>query len=162
VPVNLFRSRQFGLPAFVLLISATGCSSADDSASAVVPSPDAKVIKLCQNLDERLPPKVDGLDREDPEPRSTLTAGWGSPAIILRCGVERPAEMLDPKASTTEVNGVAWLVQEQDDGSYVFTTGLREAYVEVAFNKEQAAKGAGPLVDFAEPIKKAIPEGIAD
>ncbi|MFE9648817.1 DUF3515 domain-containing protein [Streptomyces sp. NPDC006365] len=160
--MNLFRSRLFGLPALVLLISATGCSSADDSASAAVPSPDTKVTKLCQNLDERLPPKVDGLDREDPEPRSTLTAGWGGPAIILRCGVEQPAEMLDPKASTTEVNGVAWLVQEQDDGSYVFTTGLREAYVEVAFNKEQAAKGAGPLVDFAEPIKKAIPEGIAD
>ncbi|MFC4468526.1 DUF3515 domain-containing protein [Streptomyces xiangluensis] len=160
--MNLFRSRLFGLPALVLLISATGCSSADDSASAAVPSPGALVTKLCQNLDERLPPKVDGLDREDPEPRSTLTAGWGGPAIILRCGVERPAEMLDPKASTTEVNGVAWLVQEQDDGSYVFTTGLRKAYVEVAFSKEQAAKGAGPLVDFAEPIKKAIPEGIAD
>jgi hypothetical protein len=60
------------------------------------------------------------------------------------------------------VNGVAWLVQEQDDGSYVFTTGLREAYVEVGFSEEQAAKGAGPLVDFAQPIKKAIPEGIAD
>ena len=162
MPVNLFRSRLFGLPTLALLISATGCSSADDSASAAVPSPDAKVTKLCQNLDERLPPKVDGLDREDPEPRSTLTAGWGGPAIILRCGVERPAEMLDPKASTTEVNGVAWLVQEQDDGSYVFTTGLREAYVEVGFSEEQAAKGAGPLVDFAEPIKKAIPEGIAD
>lgn len=162
MPVNLFRSRLFGLPALALLISATGCSSADDSASAAVPSPDAKVTKLCQNLDERLPPKVDGLDREDPEPRSTLTAGWGGPAIILRCGVERPAEMLDPKASTTEVNGVAWLVQEQDDGSYVFTTGLREAYVEVGFSEEQAAKGAGPLVDFAQPIKKAIPEGIAN
>lgn len=162
MPVNSLRSRLFGLPALALLISATGCSSADDSASAAVPSPDAKVTKLCQNLDERLPPKVDGLDREDPEPRSTLTAGWGGPAIILRCGVERPAEMLDPKASTTEVNGVAWLVQEEDDGSYVFTTGLRKAYVEIGFSKEQAAKGAGPLVDFAEPIKKAIPEGIAD
>ncbi|WP_328768392.1 DUF3515 domain-containing protein [Streptomyces sp. NBC_00286] len=160
--MNSLRSRLFGLPALALLISATGCSSADDSASAAVPSPDAKVTKLCQNLDERLPPKVDGLDREDPEPRSTLTAGWGGPAIILRCGVERPAEMLDPKASTTEVNGVAWLVQEEDDGSYVFTTGLRKAYVEIGFSKEQAAKGAGPLVDFAEPIKKAIPEGIAD
>ncbi|MGI5194596.1 DUF3515 domain-containing protein [Streptomyces sp. CA-288835] len=160
--MNSFRSRLFGLPALALLISATGCSSADDSASAAVPSPDAKVTKLCQNLDERLPPKVDGLDREDPEPRSTLTAGWGGPAIILRCGVERPAEMLDPKASTTEVNGVAWLVKEEDDGSYVFTTGLRKAYVEIGFSKEQAAKGAGPLVDFAQPIKKAIPEGIAD
>jgi hypothetical protein len=164
--VNIFRHRPrtlVGPPALALLIAATGCSSADDTATAVVPSPDAKVTELCRNLDKVLPKKVDGLDRQDPEPVSALTAGWGSPAIILRCGVERPAEMLDPEASTTEVNGVGWLVQEHDDGSYVFTTGLRTAYVEVRLSKQQAAKsGAGPLVDFAKPIKKAIPEGIAD
>ncbi|WAU84662.1 DUF3515 domain-containing protein [Streptomyces sp. Qhu-G9] len=163
--MDFFRHRRasfIGSPALVLLIAATGCSPADDNASAAVPSPGTKATKLCQNLDKSLPRKVDGLDREDPEPRSALTAGWGSPAIILRCGVRRPAEMLDPKASTTVVNGVAWLVQERDNGSYVFTTGLRRAYVEVRFSKEQAGKGAGPLVDFAAPIKKAIPEGIAD
>ncbi|MFE9998970.1 DUF3515 domain-containing protein [Streptomyces avermitilis] len=152
----------FGLPVLALLIAATGCSSADDNASAAVPSPDAKVTELCQNLDKVLPTKVDGLERKDPEPRSALTAGWGSPAIILRCGVERPAEMLDPKASTTEVNGVGWLVQEHDDGSYVFTTSLRRAYVEVRLSAGQAKNGAGSLVDLAKPIKKAIPEGIAD
>ncbi|MGW7046057.1 DUF3515 domain-containing protein [Streptomyces avermitilis] len=163
--MDFFRHRLntfLGLPVLALLIAATGCSSADDNASAAVPSPDAKVTELCQNLDKALPKKVDGLERKDPEPRSALTAGWGSPAIILRCGVERPAEMLDPKASTTEVNGVGWLVQEHDDGSYVFTTSLRRAYVEVRLSARQATKGAGSLVDLAKPIKKAIPEGIAD
>ncbi|WP_461065523.1 DUF3515 domain-containing protein [Streptomyces pseudoechinosporeus] len=166
--MNLFRSRQFGLPALVLLISATGCSSADDSASAVVPSPDAKVTKLCQNLDERLPPKVDGLDREDPEPRSTLTAGWGSPAIILRCGVERPPKMTDPEVAAGRdpdavaggVNGVDWLMEEGDDGSYRFTSASRVAYVEVTVREGQDTSTV--LIDLAAAIKKAIPEGIAN
>lgn len=160
--MNFFRHRCTGLSALTLLIAVAGCSSADGSVPVAVPSPDAKAAGLCQDLDEALPRKLDGLAREDTEPRSALTAAWGSSAIILRCGVRRPAEMLDPSASTTEVNGVAWLAQEQDDGGYVFTTGLRQAYVEVRFSEEQAAKGAGPLVDFAEPIKKTIPEGIAD
>ena len=163
--MNFFRHRHtavFGLPVLALLIAATGCSSADDEPSAAVPSPDAEVTKLCRNLDEVLPEKVDGGDRNDPEPRSALTAGWGSPAIILRCGVPRPAEMSDPNAYGADVNGVGWLVEEEDDGSYVFTTSLRKAYVEVTLPKERAGEGAGLLTDFAAPVKKAIPEGIAD
>ncbi|KAA0922358.1 DUF3515 domain-containing protein [Streptomyces apricus] len=100
--MDLFRHRRassVGLPALVLLIAATGCSSADDNAPTPVPSPGQKAAKLCRNLDESLPRKVDGLDREDPEPRSALTAGWGSPAIILRCGVSRPAKMVDPRVA---------------------------------------------------------------
>jgi len=163
--MNFFRHRHaaaFGLPVLALLMAATGCTSADDDASTVVPSPDAKVTKLCENLDKELPEKVTDLDRNDPEPRSALTAGWGSPAIILRCGVERPAKMNDPNADDAEVNGVGWLVEKQDDGSYVFTTSLRTAYVEVRLPEERADLGAGPLTAFAEPVKKAIPEGIAD
>ncbi|MFD7711021.1 DUF3515 domain-containing protein [Streptomyces sp. NPDC059785] len=164
--MNVFRYRHttlFGLPVVALLIAATGCSSADDSTEAAVPEPDATVTKLCQDLDKVLPEKVDGLERRDPEPRSALTAGWGGSAIILRCGVGQPAEMLDTGADTTEVNGVGWLVQEEDDGSYVFTTSLRRAYVEVRISEEHAKQGgAGALVDFAKPVKKAIPEGIAD
>ncbi|MCX4588993.1 DUF3515 domain-containing protein [Streptomyces sp. NBC_01549] len=153
----------FGLPALALLMAATGCSSADDGASAVVPSPDAKVTELCQNLDKVLPKKIDGLDRNDPEPRSALTAGWGSPAIILRCGVERPAKMSDENALSGEVNGVGWLMENQGDGSYRFTSGLRRAYVEVSVPTKWVQRdGSGSLVDLAAPIKKAIPEGIAD
>ncbi|PWI15219.1 DUF3515 domain-containing protein [Streptomyces sp. Act143] len=160
--MNSFRHRLIGLPALALLITAAGCSSADDSASAAVPSPGTKVTKLCQELDRELPSEVDGQDRRDPEPASELTAGWGDPAIILRCGVAKPAKMTDPEADGAEVNGVGWLLEKQGDGAFRFTTTLRTAYVEVTIPKNRTDDGAAALVDLAAPIKKAIPEGIAD
>ncbi|MER5717602.1 DUF3515 domain-containing protein [Streptomyces sp. NPDC002132] len=157
--MNLFRRRLSGLPVLALLCAAAGCSSADDSASVAVPSPSAKVVELCRNLDRALPSKVDGRDRRDPGPASALTAGWGDPAIILRCGVERPAEMNDTNADSGEVDGVAWLMEKQGDGGYRCTTALRRAYVEVSV---PSGDGAAALVDLAPAVKKAIPEGIAD
>jgi len=166
--VNFFRHRTLRLPTLALLITVAGCSSADDSASAAVPSPGTKATKLCKNLDKALPPKLDGLSREDPEPASTLTAGWGSPAIILRCGVVQPPKMVDPKVAKGSdpdavaggVNGVDWLMEKEDDGVYRFTTANRSAYVEVTVPKGRDSTGA--LVDLAPAVKKAIPEGIAD
>lgn len=145
-----------------LLITAVGCSSADDTVSAAVPSPGAKVSELCKDLDKALPSKVDGQDRRDPTPASALTAGWGNPAIILRCGVERPSKMNDPEADGVEVNGVGWLLEKQKDGSFRFTTTLRKAYVEVTIPKDRTGDGMAPLVDLAKSVKKAIPAGIAD
>lgn len=169
--MNIFRRRHralAGLPVLALLIVTAGCSSTDDNDSAAVPRPDAKVTGLCRNLDEVLPDKVDGLSREDPEPRSALTAGWGGSAIILRCGVKRPPKMVDPKvakgadpdAVAGGVNGVDWLMEKRDDGAYRFTTANRTAYVEVSVTKGRDSSGA--LIDLAGAIKKAIPEGIAD
>lgn len=90
-----------------------------------------------------------------------FTAGWGDPAIILRCGVPRPAEMDDAEADAVEVDGVDWLLQKQRDGSFRFTSTLRRAYVEVTLPKERTGDGLGPLTAFASPVKKAVPEGIA-
>ncbi|MEW2401572.1 DUF3515 domain-containing protein [Streptomyces sp. NPDC046862] len=169
--MNIFHRRRrtlAGLPVLALLIVTAGCSSSDDNDSAAVPSPDTKATGLCRNLDEALPDKVDGLSREDPEPRSALTAGWGGSAIILRCGVQRPPKMIDPKvakgadpdAVAGGVNGVDWLMEKRDDGAYRFTTANRTAYVEVSVAKGRDSSGA--LIDLAGAIKKAIPEGIAD
>ncbi|MDC2949159.1 DUF3515 family protein [Streptomyces heilongjiangensis] len=83
----------------VSLSAVAGCSSADDGGSAAVPGPDATVTKLCRNPDGASPRKVDGLGRRDPEPASPLTAGRGSPAIILRCRVPRPPRTTDPAAA---------------------------------------------------------------
>jgi hypothetical protein len=169
VPVNFFRHRPLALPALALLMIVTGCSSADDSAAVTVPVPDGKATKLCRNLDKSLPAKVDGLSRDDPEPRSALTAGWGSsPAIILRCGVVRPPKMTDPRVATGadpdavggEVNGVGWLMEKRDDGSSRFTTSSRLAYVEVTVPSGRDTSGA--LVDLAAAIKKTVPVGIAN
>ncbi|MFK4147108.1 DUF3515 domain-containing protein [Streptomyces sp. NPDC004065] len=159
--MSFLRHRLLGLPLLALLFGAAGCSSSDDSATAAVPSPDAAVAGLCRNLDRALPRTVDGLDRRDPRPASALTAGWGSPAIILRCGVERPARMADPEADGAEVNGVGWLLEKREDGSFRFTTTLRRAYVEVTLPAGRTEDGVAPLVDLAGAVKKAIPEGIA-
>ncbi|WP_098245012.1 DUF3515 domain-containing protein [Streptomyces formicae] len=165
--MNIPRLRRrclVGTSALALLITTAACSSTDDEASVTVPSPEAKAAGLCRDLHEQLPEKVEGLERTDPGPESELTAGWGDPAIILRCGVPRPPEMIDPDYAAkngVKVNGVAWLLQKNDDGSYTFTTGARLAYVEVRLPEERTGDGLGPLTDFAGPIKKTIPQGIA-
>ncbi|MFJ8790154.1 DUF3515 domain-containing protein [Streptomyces sp. NPDC102462] len=168
--MNIYRRRPFGLPALALLISVAGCSSADDDATVAVPSPDAKTAGLCQNLDKALPRTLDGRSRKDPEPRSAFTAGWGSPAIILRCGVARPPKMVDPRVAKGDdpdaisggVNGVDWLMEKQSDGSMRFTTANREAYVQVTLPKADADRSSSAvLVALAPAVKKAIPEGIA-
>ncbi|MFF9243155.1 DUF3515 domain-containing protein [Streptomyces sp. NPDC014801] len=160
--MNFLRRRPLGLPVLALLIAVAGCSFADDSASVAVPSPGAKTAALCRELDRALPAEVDGLDRRDPSPASPLTAAWGDPAIILRCGVERPAAMNDDEADGVDVDGVGWLLEKQQDGSFRFTTTLRRAYVEVMIPAGRTGDGLAPLVDLAPGIKKAIPEGIAD
>jgi Protein of unknown function (DUF3515) len=168
--VNIFRHRPFGLLAPALLIAVAGCSSADDSATVAVPRPDARTAAVCRDLDRALPRELDGRGRHDPEPRSAYTAGWGSPAIILRCGVVRPPKMVDPKvaeggdrnAVAGGVNGVDWLMEKQDDGTWRFTTANRVAYVQVNLPGDLSGQDATPvLTGLADSVKKAIPEGIA-
>ncbi|GAV40825.1 DUF3515 domain-containing protein [Streptomyces acidiscabies] len=159
--MNFFRHRLSGLSALALLCAA-GCSSADDSAPAPVPGPSAKAAEICRKLDAALPSEVDGLQRRDPEPASPLTAGWGDPAIILRCGVVKPPKMDDDGADAGEADGVGWLVEKQDNGTVRFTSALRVVYVEVTLPKSRAAEGMSPLIDLAPAMKKTVPEGIAD
>lgn len=154
-------------PVLAVLIAAAGCSAADGGATAAVPSPRAQAAALCRDLDEALPRTLAGLSREDPSPASALTAGWGSPAVILRCGVGRPPKMLDPDVARGKdpdavaggVNGVRWLMERQEDGTYRFTTAGRRAYVEVRL--PDGRDGSGVLVGLAPAVRKAIPVGIA-
>ncbi|MFQ6145611.1 DUF3515 domain-containing protein [Streptomyces seoulensis] len=166
--MSFSRHRPFGLPVLAVLIAATACSSSDDGAAVAVPRPDTSAVKLCRDLDGALPPKLAGLSRKDPRPASALTAGWGSPVIILRCGVPRPPKMIDPKVAEGSdpdavaggVDGVDWLMERQGDGGYRFTTANRRAYVEVEVPEGQDSSTV--LVGLAPAVKKAIPEGIAD
>ncbi|WP_030346531.1 DUF3515 domain-containing protein [Streptomyces sp. NRRL S-1022] len=169
--MNIFRHRPLALLAPALLVVVAGCSSAGDSDTVAVPTPDAKTAPLCRDLDKVLPRKVNGASRQDPEPRSAYTAGWGSPAIILRCGIVRPPKMVDPKVALGDdpdavgggVNGVEWLMEKEDDGTWRFTTSGRRAYVQVTLPKKLsgADDSAQVLMDLASAVKKAIPEGLA-
>ncbi|MDO0925551.1 DUF3515 domain-containing protein [Streptomyces sp. TG1A-8] len=169
--MNISRHRSLALLAPALLIAVAGCSPGGDGATVAVPSPDARTAGLCRDLHRALPGKLDGFGRDDPEPRSAYTAGWGSPAIILRCGVVRPPKMVDPEvaeggdpdALAGGVDGVDWLMEKRGDGTWRFTTANREAYVEVSLPEGMSGQeaGAAVLTGLAPSVKKAIPEGIA-
>ncbi|MBW5251864.1 DUF3515 domain-containing protein [Streptomyces poriferorum] len=148
-----------GPSAALVLLAAVGCTSTDPSASVTVPTPSSEAAAYCRALHKELPRSVAGLERTDPAPRSDLTAGWGDGAIVLRCGVARPAKMDDSQSKAAEADGVNWLLEQREDDGPRFTTTLRKAYVEVTFSAAYA-HDATPLAAFAAPVKKTVPSGL--
>lgn len=132
-------------------------SGTDETVS--VPVPDARVAGYCRALHAVLPRKVDGLSRHDLKPESELTAGWGHPAIVLRCGTARPEVLNIPDTDGMTVDGVGWAIEQEPGGVFRLTTTLRKAYVEVTLPKKFAGD-VDALVDLAGAVKKTIPEGI--
>lgn len=157
--------RPFSLLAALTALAASaalaGCSPGGAEARVDPPSaPPADVAGLCAALHEELPGTVAGAARTPALPESDLTAAWGGSAIVLRCGIPRPAKMLDEKQDGVDVNGVGWLLEKLDDGGFRFTTTMRLAYTEVRVDKEHATD-AGMLVGLSAVIAKAVPEGLA-
>jgi hypothetical protein len=128
--------------------------SGDDAVA--VPIPDARTAGYCRALQGALPSQVAGLSRHDLKPRSELIAGWGNPAIVLRCGVPRPVVDDNPEADGVEVDGVGWSIERASGGTMRLTTTLRQAYVEVTLPKKYAGD-LGPLTDLAGAVKVTIP-----
>ncbi|MFE3495545.1 DUF3515 domain-containing protein [Streptomyces sp. NPDC059175] len=149
--------RLLTLPTAAVLLTVGGCSfwGTDTTPSLTVPTPPAEEEALCRTLHRALPGSVAGEGRRDPEPRSELTAGWGDAAIVLRCGVPRPAGLNDPRAQAVDVSGVEWFTEELEDGAR-FTTTYRKTYVEVTLSKRLA--DLGPLVELAGPVAKSVPK----
>jgi len=96
-----------------------------------------------------LPGRVDGQTRVDRTPESLLTAAWGDPAIVVRCGVATP-EALQPTSQLVTVDGIDWLPENLASG-YRFTTVGRLANVEVTVPDHYAPE-ADALVDLAATI----------
>jgi uncharacterized protein DUF3515 len=135
----------------------SGTSGTDGKVA--VPVPDARTAGYCRALHSHLPSTVEGLSRHDLKPRSDLVTGWGSPAIVLRCGVRRPEILQDPDADGVTVDGVGWVIEQQPGGGFRLTTTLRKAYLEVTLPKKWAGD-VGPLTDLAGAVKLTVPEGV--
>ncbi|MGQ4487933.1 DUF3515 domain-containing protein [Streptomyces sp. 372A] len=144
------------VPSAALVLLTAGCSGGDATASVTVPSPSPEAAAYCRALDRELPDTVGGLERSDPEPSSELTAGWGDGAIVLRCGVERPAKMDDDQSKGITASGVNWMLEQREGDGPRLTTTLRETYVEVSLS-EAYAHDTTPLAAFAPAVKKTIP-----
>ncbi len=102
-----------------------------------------------------LPFAVDGARRRLASPVRSPVAAWGDPAIVVRCGVARPAG-LRATDQAVEVNDVAWFLEATATG-YRFTTTGRVAYVEVAVPRAHSPE-VNALVDLAGPVRRSVPE----
>jgi hypothetical protein len=128
------------------------------------PSVTGPVAEVCAHLNNALPQRLESLRPRAITPRSPLVHAWGSPAVVLTCGVRRPAGFSTTSSETTQVNAVQWY---QQPGTTVVTwTAIRPGvvtggrpnpiYVALAVPTHYQAQGAF-LVDLALPLKSALP-----
>jgi Protein of unknown function (DUF3515) len=136
-----------GLLAFV---SACGAGAVE----VPVPRPGPVAAGLCRALHDRLPRTLHGLSRRSTTSTSPMVTAWGSPAIVVRCGVPRPAQ-LRPASQLEVLDRVSWL-PVPPDRPVTFTAVGRRAYVEVTVPAKYAPAGA-VLLDLAGPITATIP-----
>lgn len=134
-----------------LVLTVSSCSAPVD-VSPPEPAPSARDV--CGALADQLPDVVVGQEARDTEPDSDLTAAWGDPAIVLRCGVPEP-EALEPTSELVTVDGVDWF-PEQLTAGYLFTTYGRVVFVEVSVPDDYAPE-AGALTDLADAVQAAVP-----
>lgn len=148
--------------------SAAPSSSAPASSSAPVYAPltvaappsDAAADAPCTALLAKLPQTLDtsrgALAARPAFSESPYVAAWGEPAIVLRCGVARPAQ-LTPGSSDLllGVNGVFFLPVKKD-GSTVFTAVDRAAYVEVTVPSAYDQPPLGPIASAVAEAMKPV------
>ncbi|MFF4158126.1 DUF3515 domain-containing protein [Streptomyces sp. NPDC001678] len=163
------RGLLTALPAVAAILASVGCSADDEATNSLpAPTPSGRQSERCHALRRELPGSLDDRKRTSDPKGSDFMAAWGKPAIVLRCGVQRPLVLTpgykryNPYAPTVEINGVEWMPEEQPDGSVRCTTSKREAWVEVTLPKSYAENGGqfGVLADLSGAVAKSIPFGI--
>jgi Protein of unknown function (DUF3515) len=101
-----------------------------------------------------LPARLHGQRRRSTSPKSPFVMAWGSPAIALRCGVDRPVGM-QPTSVVSQISGISWYAQPPDD-PVTFTAVNLDTYVELDVPTAYSPAG-DVLADLTSAIKGAIP-----
>ncbi|SHF61296.1 Protein of unknown function [Jatrophihabitans endophyticus] len=91
-------------------------------------------------------------------PKSPFVVAWGDPAVVLRCGVTRPASLKPGDASTFQNTGDLlgpYFDVVRDGDAHVWTSVDRAAYVSVTI--PSAYQGADVMPPLGAAIAKALP-----
>lgn len=124
------------------------------------PSTDSATVSACAQVISALPLTLDGQDvrRTVSTPASGAIQAWGDPAIVLRCGVSRPAA-LHPGSSVQFQSGGSSRGPYYDvtsaHGANVWTTVDRAVYIAVTVPSKYQGGDVMPTVSRA--IAKVLP-----
>ncbi|MPZ65112.1 MAG: DUF3515 family protein [Pseudonocardiaceae bacterium] len=122
-----------------------------------VPAPEARFAD-CARLLSALPEEVDARDAGELDRRAIAapappgTAAWGQPAVVLRCGLGRPAE-LTATSRLLDVSGVQFL-ELPGPASSSWLVVDRSVYVAVTLPD---SVGSGPLQQVAGTVRETLP-----
>lgn len=100
-----------------LLVAIAGCGRA---VSVTPPTPDAATVAQCTAAVQALPEEIAAGRSWVVDPPSPLVRAWGSPPVVLRCGVAAPAA-LTPSSQLVAINGIDWFPEPLTTGTR-FTT----------------------------------------
>jgi hypothetical protein len=109
----------------------------------------------CSHLVDYLPSRLDGHHTRVVRPTSPLVHAWGSPPIVLRCGVPEPAGYSRLSPQTATVDGVVWF-QEISRTTVTWTAIRKSAYVALIVPTSYPSQG-GLLVELGASLKRGLP-----
>lgn len=115
----------------------------------VTPEADAS----CPALMSSLPVELAGEASRRVQSDSPYAYAWGDPAIVLVCGVDRPAGYV-AGVSAIQINGVQWFVDTEDPDTTVWTTVDRPVYVQISL---PASVDSAPVTALTPQIAQALP-----
>jgi hypothetical protein len=115
----------------------------------VTPEADAS----CPALMRTLPLELAGQPSRRVQSDSPYAYAWGDPAVVLICGVDRPAGYV-VGASAIQINGVQWYVDTTDPDTTVWTTIDRTVYVQISL---PTSVDSAPVTALTTQIAQALP-----
>ena len=132
VLVNVVGHRSGSTSGSVADVSGPTSSARDDlpvvtvQTPAVTPQADAS----CPAFVDALPAQMVGEPPRRVESASSYVRAWGDPAVVLICGVDRPAAFTIG-AGLIQIDDVQWFVDTSDPKTVVWTAVDRPVYVQV-------------------------------
>jgi hypothetical protein len=118
-----------------------------------VPPVTPEADEHCPALMATLPLELAGERSRPVQTDSPFAYAWGDPAVVLVCGVERPAGWV-VSASAIQINGVQWYVDTSDPDTTVWTAVDRPVYVEVRL---PAGEDSAPVTALSTGLTQALP-----
>jgi Protein of unknown function (DUF3515) len=143
------------------LAAGSGSGTAQSDATAVVsvaaPTPSSAAIEPCAQVLSALPVQLDGHNPRQVHPypdEGAPAVAWGDPAIVLQCGVARPAQLTEGStANVFLVDAVNWLPVATANAT-VFTAVDRAVYIAVTVPKSYQQP---PLATLSQAIATVVP-----
>ena len=115
----------------------------------VTPQADAS----CPALMKALPLELSGEQSRRVKSDTPYAYAWGDPAIVLICGVDRPAGFVTG-AALIQINGVSFYVDTSDPSTTVWTAVDRPVYVQISL---PASVDSAPVTALTPQIAQALP-----